>query len=98
VSVVVVDVVGSGNGSDATQEVCKVLLKLLFLKEFLLLHMMRMIVAVTERAGGRGGGTGRGNGIWSHFVNRSFQFLCFSRGLRVLFVVVVSQQAVKKAK
>lgn len=78
-----------------------VLLKLLFLKEFLLLHMMRMMVGVTERAGGRGGGvgTGRGNGIWSHFVNRSLQFLCFSRGLRVLFVVVVvSQQAVKKVE
>jgi hypothetical protein len=33
----------------------KVLLKLLFLKEFLLLHMMRMTVAVTERASGGGG-------------------------------------------
>jgi hypothetical protein len=30
----------------------KVLLKLLYLKEFLLLHMMRMMVGVTERAGG----------------------------------------------
>jgi hypothetical protein len=75
----------------------KVLLKLLLLKEFLLLHMMRMMVAVTEIAKG-GGGSGRGNGIWSHFVSRSSQFLCFSRGLRVLFVVVVSQQAVKEVK
>jgi len=44
------------------------------------------------------GETGRGNGIWSHFVNRSFHFLCFSRGLRVPFVVVVSQQALRKVK
>jgi len=37
----------------------KVLLKLLYLKEFLLLHMMRMMVGVTERAGGGGRGVER---------------------------------------